>query len=163
MAFRILRTLPYSNLPGSHLTSKLISSEACTLYYHPRLNVAQNSRNTVLARQRQLPSATRQVMPLAINEDRETPQKPPTSYIRTLVLCAVILTCLSLGATSLGAPSNRILETALCEKYYRDHDPNAFPPGANIPEEDCKLPEIQTALAYLISTLTISTKLAGLW
>jgi hypothetical protein len=89
--------------------------------------------------------------------------KPRASYLRTLVLCSVILTFLSLGATSLGAPSNRILETALCSKHYHDHDPDRFPPGANIPEEDCKTQQIQSDLAYLISTLTISTKLAGSW
>lgn len=79
-----------------------------------------------------------------------------------LILCATILTLLSLGSSSLGAPANRLLESALCARYYNRTDPGQFPPKTEIPEEDCKQPEIQASLAYLLSTLTILTKIAGI-
>lgn len=47
------------------------------------------------------------------------------------------------------APLVKLFERSLCISYYTRHHPNIVPPGQEIPERLCKVPEIQASLATI--------------
>lgn len=80
---------------------------------------------------------------------------------RNVWLGAVIMLFLSLGTSTLMAPSLRLIENAVCRRYYMDHDPEKYPDDAAIPESDCKVQSIQASLAFLLTVITVGTNVVG--
>jgi hypothetical protein len=46
-------------------------------------------------------------------------------------------------------PVSRVVESRLCHDYYAVHDPSVLPPAGSIPEELCKLDEVQRQLGRI--------------
>ncbi|KAH7049382.1 hypothetical protein B0J12DRAFT_740865 [Macrophomina phaseolina] len=71
---------------------------------------------------------------------------------------------MTLGTRLFSLPLNRVVELRYCRTYYEENDPAALPsPGMEIPEEMCKVKEVQQRLAWLqgvVETLIIGIDLA---
>jgi hypothetical protein len=76
-------------------------------------------------------------------------------------LCYIIMFVLTLGSSSLVAPSMRLLENAVCREYYNQHQPKKYIPGSDIPESECKSAGIQAHFAMVITITTVGTNLVG--
>lgn len=87
--------------------------------------------------------------------------KKTLSLNRNVWLGATVLLLLSLGTSILFAPSLRSIENTICKRYYSEHDPRKHLGGAPIPEKDCKIQPIQSALALVLTVVTVGTNLIG--
>jgi hypothetical protein len=78
-----------------------------------------------------------------------------TSKLRTILPYCLALEVLSLFAIyHLFAPRLRLMELTICYNHYNKHDPSVITlqnswPGYNIPEDKCKLTDIQQELSRL--------------
>ncbi|KAK0664132.1 hypothetical protein DIS24_g593 [Lasiodiplodia hormozganensis] len=128
--------------------------------------------------------------PLFVHQDSEAQQKPYTSASddehqddeaarvfqsfpdrqrranrRGLWTLLLLLALTTMGTRLFSLPLNRAVELRYCRAYYEEHDPSVLPsqPGAEIPEEMCKVKEVQQRLAWLqgvIETLIVGIDLA---
>ncbi|KAF4307974.1 Major facilitator superfamily domain general substrate transporter [Botryosphaeria dothidea] len=83
---------------------------------------------------------------------------------RGLWTLLLLLALMTLGTRLFSLPLNRVVELRYCRAYYEQNDPSALPPsGVDIPEEKCKVKEVQQRLAWLqgvVETLIIGIDLA---
>lgn len=63
-----------------------------------------------------------------------------------LILFAMVL-AVEIGFAFLEGPMVRVMESIACRQYYTEADPTKIPANGQIPEEMCKLAEIQAELA----------------
>lgn len=64
----------------------------------------------------------------------------------TLAMIFVVFYGFRFALALLDVPKVRLVERAICRRYYRSSDPL----DGNIPEEQCKIPIVQTELARII-------------
>lgn len=64
-------------------------------------------------------------------------------------LCAVLKILQTMNTAISVVPRLRLYEATICRSYYQIHDPSAIDAGNNVPEELCKIPEVQASLAQL--------------
>jgi hypothetical protein len=65
------------------------------------------------------------------------------------VLFAVLKLLQTLNTAISVVPRLRLYEATICRSYYQIHDPSVIDVGNNVPEELCKIPQIQASLARL--------------
>jgi hypothetical protein len=68
-----------------------------------------------------------------------------------VIAILIVITFQHFAAKLMSLPLNRVIEARYCVDYYRIHDPNVIggPGGDNVPEELCKVDEVQRKLAWL--------------
>ncbi|KAK3376883.1 major facilitator superfamily domain-containing protein [Lasiosphaeria ovina] len=72
---------------------------------------------------------------------------------RTIRPVLVLLALVNLAWSLYQYPLNRLLESRLCHDHYAANDPSVLPPHGRVPEELCKLDEVQQALGRLQRTM----------
>ncbi|KAK7538922.1 hypothetical protein IWX46DRAFT_235141 [Phyllosticta citricarpa] len=79
------------------------------------------------------------------------------------LLCGLLSLVADLGDGITAAPEVRLLEMAVCRDHYRAHEPRLIgpPPLSYVPENYCKVKDIQVELAYLRAVLKILTTVPG--
>ena len=60
-----------------------------------------------------------------------------------------LLLLVNLAASLYQLPLNRLVERRLCQEHYSQHEPSARNPDGSIPEELCKLNQIQQDLGWI--------------
>lgn len=93
------------------------------------------------------------------------PDRQRRANRRGLWTLLLLLALTTMGTRLFSLPLNRAVELRYCRAYYEEHDPSVLPsqPGADIPEEMCKVKEVQQRLAWLqgvIETLIVGIDLA---
>lgn len=73
----------------------------------------------------------------------------PPQFWRVASLCAVLKILQTLNTAISVVPRLRLYEATICRSYYRTFDPSVFDAGNNVPEELCKIPQVQADLAQL--------------
>ena len=84
--------------------------------------------------------------------------KDGRSVLWTLLLL-LILTNMAMSLYNL--PLNRVIELRLCREYYFQRDPSVIGPGGSIPEELCKLNQVQQQLAWLQGIMETTVIVCG--
>ncbi|KAF8534231.1 hypothetical protein BDD12DRAFT_431897 [Trichophaea hybrida] len=78
-------------------------------------------------------------------------------------LSAVLLLCISsLSRTFCDTPLLQILELNVCRTYYRANEPTVVGPDGWVPEEVCKIPQVQSRLSSLIGWNGFCVAVVGL-
>lgn len=77
----------------------------------------------------------------------ELPRSRPWRATIGALLALLLLVNLSTSLYQL--PSNRVIERRLCRDYYDENDPSRVFPGGAIPEDLCKIDEVQKGLAWI--------------
>ncbi|KAK3937026.1 major facilitator superfamily domain-containing protein [Diplogelasinospora grovesii] len=75
------------------------------------------------------------------------PKAPPPKTVIRALLGLLVLVNLSWSLYQL--PLNRVIERRLCAEYYLSHDPRVIGGDGSVPEELCKVDEIQQGLGKL--------------
>jgi hypothetical protein len=75
------------------------------------------------------------------------------------LLLLLVLTNMAMKLYDL--PLNRVIEKRLCDEHYTQHDPSALGPDGSIPEELCKIDEIQKQLAWLQGIMETTLVVCG--
>jgi hypothetical protein len=65
---------------------------------------------------------------------------------QTVYICAAVEIIMTLGASICAVPSTRLIEGAVCQRFYASN--------AMVAESRCKSDEIQASLASLLATLS---------
>ncbi|KAE8400086.1 putative MFS transporter [Aspergillus pseudonomiae] len=60
-----------------------------------------------------------------------------------LMILVLIYLAFQIGGQMIPGPMVRIIESIVCESYWRLHDPNQFTTSGRVPEQFCKISEIQ--------------------
>lgn len=60
------------------------------------------------------------------------------------------------------APELRLVELAVCRKYYLSHDPQKLNDHGNVPEALCKIDVVQSQLAMLRAYMSILNSVVGI-
>lgn len=68
---------------------------------------------------------------------------------KVIYICAAFIFFIETPQFIRDAPFLRMLELGVCRDYYKLVDPSMIPPNGDVAEEHCKLPEIQTRLAWI--------------
>ncbi|EPE26904.1 MFS general substrate transporter [Glarea lozoyensis ATCC 20868] len=83
----------------------------------------------------------------------ESPKSPAKWDWKTITfLCIVLCITFDIGDYLIQAPRLRLYESIICDEYYSTHNislPQTVPTGGPIPEQHCKLDEIQDELAMI--------------
>jgi hypothetical protein len=58
-------------------------------------------------------------------------------------------------------PLNRVVELRLCEEHYERHNPASIYPNGSIPENLCKINEVQRRLAWLQGVMETTLVVCG--
>ena len=75
------------------------------------------------------------------------PYMPQRALFLPILLKALATLSISLQST----PRLRALESDVCRTHYRIYDPSVINPSSdNVPEELCKIAQVQTDLAFLL-------------
>ena len=75
------------------------------------------------------------------------PYMPQRALFLPILLKALATLSISLQST----PRLRALESDVCRTHYRIYDPSVINPASdNVPEELCKIAQVQTDLAFLL-------------
>ncbi|OGM47162.1 putative MFS transporter [Aspergillus bombycis] len=61
-----------------------------------------------------------------------------------LIILVLIYLAFQIGGQMIPGPMVRIIESIVCERYWRLHDPNQITTSGRVPEQLCKISEIQT-------------------
>ncbi|KAF7537350.1 hypothetical protein G7054_g3852 [Neopestalotiopsis clavispora] len=77
----------------------------------------------------------------------ELPRSRPRRATIGALLALLLLVNLSTSLYQL--PLNRVIERRLCRDYYDENDPSRVLPGSAIPEDLCKIDEVQKGLAWI--------------
>ncbi|KAH8693930.1 major facilitator superfamily domain-containing protein [Talaromyces proteolyticus] len=70
--------------------------------------------------------------------------------ISIMVTCAIATLTLDMGLTIIAAPKVRLYESIICAKYYSSAGGVSLFQSGGIPEEQCKISEVQAPLARII-------------
>ena len=100
---------------------------------------------------------------MALQRTSTPPNSGPSPYARksneetrqqssqwNIWVCVATVLVLNLSFYSMGAPSVRIMELAVCREYYSAHDPKVIQNNGDIDEHLCKLDSIQKKTAWLL-------------
>ncbi|KAK6078445.1 major facilitator superfamily transporter [Seiridium cupressi] len=74
---------------------------------------------------------------------RPRPKRTAISALLTLVLLVNLATSLY------QLPLNRVIERRLCREYYDENDPSSIGPGGSVPEDMCKVDDVQKGIAWI--------------
>ena len=74
------------------------------------------------------------------------PSASKITFRLKLILFAMVL-AVEIGFAFLEGPMVRVMESIACRQYYSETDPSKIPANGQVPEEICKLAEIQAELA----------------
>ncbi|KAH3962365.1 hypothetical protein HBI46_046670 [Parastagonospora nodorum] len=77
------------------------------------------------------------------------PRVPKKPWVSLVVLALLLVTIIDVGAFLAEPPKTRIYETNICLAYYREHDNSAIGADGRIPEQLCKIDEVQQKLAMI--------------
>jgi hypothetical protein len=87
----------------------------------------------------------------------------PSSHLRKHriwpLLALLVLVHLSTVLYTL--PLNRVIELRLCQEHYELHDPTSIHPDGSIPENMCKIDEVQRQLAWLQGIMETTLVVCG--
>lgn len=78
---------------------------------------------------------------------------PRSGDKRIAYVCLVLRLANTLVVSLNDTPALRLLEDNICRNYYREHDPTAIGFGDSVPEERCKIVQVQSELSHI----------SGLW
>lgn len=99
------------------------------------------------------------------SRSRDVPPSPARHrhyvWVVSILLCGACL--IEIGDMMLRAPLTRVLENVLCQQYYNSTAPMGTQITLPIPEEDCKMPEVQDALAMLLGWDSTISCIPGLF
>jgi hypothetical protein len=79
-------------------------------------------------------------------QHKRHPHAAPRRAIRPLLLLVALV---NLAWSLYQLPVSRVVEGRLCRDHYATHDPSALRPDGSVPEELCKLDEIQQRLGRI--------------
>jgi MFS family permease len=99
------------------------------------------------------------------SRSRDVPHPPPRHrhyvWVISVCLCAAFL--IEIGDVMQRTPLTRVLEDILCQQYYNSTGPMGTQITLPIPEEDCKMPEVQSPLAMLLGWDSTISCIPGLF
>lgn len=79
-----------------------------------------------------------------------TPASPNhPKFLRVVVICIICVFFVEVGDYMMRAPLTRMLEDIICRAYYKAMVPSAIDLTLPIPEDNCKIPPVQSELAML--------------
>ncbi|KAH7016374.1 uncharacterized protein B0I36DRAFT_396705 [Microdochium trichocladiopsis] len=80
------------------------------------------------------------------------------------VVALVIVTSIvsDIGEDLYGAPRLRLFESAICKRYYAEHNPLLIDPEGSVPERHCKVDPVQERLAELLGWLYFSNSVPAI-
>jgi hypothetical protein len=81
---------------------------------------------------------------------------------QTAYVCLMLRLGETLNIAFSTTPLLRLLESNVCRNYYRHHDSSAIALDGNVPEDQCKVVEIQGRISDLNGTASILTLLPGM-
>ncbi|GAM89567.1 hypothetical protein ANO11243_076060 [Dothideomycetidae sp. 11243] len=95
--------------------------------------------------------------------DRSDSSYELRSYLYTVTLVFLLSFVADVGGSLVDTPEIRLLESTVCRDYYRSHDPSVIgpPPLSLVDEKLCKVQEIQSTLAYMISVKSLLMTMPG--
>jgi hypothetical protein len=106
--------------------------------------------------------------PAVVADDNE-PQSPNSSEMPSLHLkrhriwpLITLLILVHLSAVLCALPLNRVIESRLCLEHYKLHNPASVPPDGSIPENLCKIDEVQKWLAWLQGIVETTLVVCGM-
>lgn len=109
-----------------------------------------------------LPSETS----LLLSHDASSVSSTRTSHWgcwKVAYLYALFILIINFGSALRFAPEIRLMELAICRRYYLQHDPSSVDHSGLVPEALCKLDEIQKQLAMLRAWLNVFVSIAGIY
>ncbi|KAG7283956.1 hypothetical protein NEMBOFW57_010314 [Staphylotrichum longicolle] len=80
-------------------------------------------------------------------------QHAPTAPRRAIRPLLLLVALVNLAWSLYQLPVSRVLESRLCREHYAAHDPSALPPDGSVPEELCKVDEVQQRLGRIQGTV----------
>lgn len=80
---------------------------------------------------------------------RTSPSAPRRAIRPLLLLVAVV----NLAWSLYQLPVSRVVESRLCREHYAARDPSALRPDGTVPEELCKVDEVQQRLGRIAGTM----------
>ena len=80
---------------------------------------------------------------------------------RVTVLIALLIVAVDLPSVMFGASMVRILESIYCKDHYEVFDPRKIGKDGKVPEELCKIEEVQSELSSLRGWMTFWSHLPG--
>lgn len=95
----------------------------------------------------------------AVGSVRDTSSESKDGRSLWTLLLLLILTNMAMSLYNL--PLNRVIELRLCREYYFQRDPSVIGPGGSIPEELCKLNQVQQQLAWLQGIMETTVIVCG--
>lgn len=102
------------------------------------------------------------LLPAALVAD---PQTTTTSSIRknkhTIRPLVALLILVHLPAVLYALPVNRVIELRLCQEHYELHNPSVIPTHGAIPEQLCKIDDVQRRLAWLQGIMETTLVVCG--
>ena len=99
--------------------------------------------------------------PYKDDEDEEAANEPflpepaplangkPRGYRSLHVKLYIIVFLVNIAFTILSIAQTRIYERIFCHQWFDDHDPTKIPANGHVPEELCKIPQVQTQISSL--------------
>jgi hypothetical protein len=78
-----------------------------------------------------------------------TPQNEKKPWLKLLVLIAISIAIIDLGAFMAAAPITRVFEATLCLQYYREHDPTVIDKDGKTFEVLCKIDVVQQRMSMI--------------
>lgn len=76
-------------------------------------------------------------------------EMPQTARYRLLVTLVIILLSFEIGGQLIPGPMTRLIETIVCDHYWRRTEPVRLPASGHLPQHLCKISEIQTEVAAI--------------
>lgn len=80
-------------------------------------------------------------------------QHAPTAPRRAIRPLLLLVALVNLAWSLYQLPVSRVLESRLCREHYAAHDPSALRPDGSVPEELCKVDEVQQRLGRMQGTV----------
>lgn len=94
--------------------------------------------------------------------DIALPAASKKPWLLLVVLIFTLVAFVDIGAFLSEPPQTRIFEANLCLKYYREEDPSVIKGDGTIPEELCKVDEVQQRLASIFGWQEMFNAIPGL-
>ncbi|CAO2654049.1 Nn.00g107820.m01.CDS01 [Neocucurbitaria sp. VM-36] len=88
------------------------------------------------------------------------PKKKP--WVLLVLLIFALVAIVDIGAFLAEPPKTRVFEANLCLTYYREHDPSAIGKDGAVPEQLCKVDEVQQKLAMIFGWQDMFDALPGI-
>lgn len=77
------------------------------------------------------------------------------------LLCFVLVVTVDMAAYLSSAPQIRLFESIICLDYYKENDPGFIDGNGNVPEEHCKIDQVQGEIAMLNGFQTLFSNIPG--